>query len=125
MLKKILGKIGYIPRIEVEGYRNLKEQPFTEEELSFMLSEMFDGEESSFSNKEEIRIFNEAKKIEGLVAYLKATAMKDMMRYFGAQTPQEQLIIRGSFARTNYIKSRIISADKPQKENKLEGIRYS
>jgi len=123
MLDKILNKIGLVRKSIIGKYRDLEKEPFTEQELSFMLAEILGNDPWEFNEAEEERMFSEAKKVDGLIEYLKTTAINDKNRYFGASTPQEQLVIRGSFARTNYIKGRIINAGK-NKDTKIKGIRY-
>lgn len=56
----------------------------------------------------EKKIFADLKGTDGLVAYLREAAARDVQRYFGAGSPSEQNIIRGSFARTMYLKARIM-----------------
>ena len=123
MFDKILNKIGLVRKSRLKKFRDLSSDPFTEQELGYLLAETLSGIEFESDSEAEEKLFSEAKKVEGLVEYLKEAAAKDMQRYFGASTPQEQLIIRGSFARTNYLKSRIISGGKKEK-TKLEGLRY-
>lgn len=119
MFEYILNKFGYSKKV-----RDLTKEPFTVEELSYMLERATTKVESDFSKQEEERLFKELKTIEGFVEWLKSAAKNDKDRYFGATTPFEQLVIRGSYARTNYIAARIINADKEKKEFKLDGVRY-
>lgn len=122
MINWIAEKLGYIKKDKIDGFRNLSTNPFSEEELSFMLATLLKDEED-FNDEEEKKIFKRVKEVEGFVEYLRNSAHKDMVRYFGATNPEEQLIIRGAFARTNYLKARISSDDK-EKKTKLEGVRY-
>lgn len=119
MIKQFLEKFGY-----VKLTRDLTKEPFSVEELSYMLEKSTTEVDSEFSKQEEERLFKELKNIEGFVEYLKSAAKNDKDRYFGATTPFEQLVIRGSYARTNYLATRIMNADKEKKEVKLEGVRY-
>ena len=119
MINKLLQKLGYI---KLDKFRDLDTNPFTEEELSYMLVSLLGDEDDELGEKEEQKIFSEAKKVEGLVEYLRRTATKDVKRYFGVPTPHEQLIIRGSFARTLYLKSKIMSGGV-KKVSKMDGIR--
>lgn len=124
MLEKILDKLGWVRKDKVAGFRDLSSNPFTEEELSFMLAGLLDDATEDLSDKVQEKMFTELQAITGLVDYLRRSANKDMVRYFGALTPQEQLIIRGAFARTNYLKSKIISGGKVSKP-KIDGLRYA
>lgn len=119
MIEKLLKKFGYS-----KSTRDLTKEPFTVEELSYMLERATTNVEADFPKKEEERLFKELKAIDGFVEWLKSAAKNDKDRYFGATTPFEQLVIRGSYARTNYIATRIINADKEKKEVKLDGVRY-
>lgn len=119
----ILKKLGYIKTSNVEGFRDLRKNPFSEEELSFLLVELLGDMDIKIDEKVEQKMFEEISEVEGFTEYLRITANKDIQRYFGATTPQEQLIIRGSFSRTNYLKTKITSKGKTEKSN-LEGLRY-
>ncbi len=119
MIKNLLKKFGYSKIV-----RDLTKEPFSVEELSYMLEKATTEVESDFSKSEEERLFKELKNIEGFVQWLKSAAKNDKDRYFGATTPFEQLVIRGSYARTNYIASRVMNADKEKKDVKLDGVRY-
>ena len=119
MIEKILQRFGYSKKV-----RDLTKEPFSVEELSYMLEKATTSVDSDFSKQEEFRLFKELKSIEGFVEYLKSAAKNDKDRYFGATTPFEQLVIRGSYARTTYLATRVMNADKEKKEVKLDGIRY-
>ena len=124
MIDKILDKLGLVRKNKVDGFRDLSSNPFTEDELSYLLVEIMGDVDVDANEEAEDKIFKEARNVEGLIAYLQTAAMRDMRRYFGAQTPQEQMIIRGSFARTNYLKARISGAED-RKKTKIDGLRYS
>lgn len=79
---------------------------YTEDELSFMLAEKL-GVQDNIDPEYEKKILADLKDTDGLVQYLRETAARDKDRYFGAATQPEQLIIRGAFARTMYLKAKI------------------
>lgn len=120
MLNWIANKLGYILKSKVADFRDLKKQPFTENELSLMLAEILLDADDGFTGEAEEKIFAQVRNVDGLIPYLRETANRDMRRYFGAATASEQLIIRGSYARTNYLKAKISG----EKKSKIEGIKY-
>lgn len=65
-----------------------------------------DPTEYTIEKKQEEAFFNDLSRVDGVREFLKATMAKDMQRDFGA-TPDQRQIIRGAFARTAYIKSRL------------------
>ena len=123
MIKEILSKFGYVKSSDVKGFRDLSKNPFREEELSLMLAELLKDADEDIPEEEEVRMFKELKEVEGFLEYLRRAAVKDTIRYFGAVTPQEQFVIRGAFARTNFIKSKIQNIVKDKKSG-LSGVRY-
>lgn len=98
---------------------------YTEAELAFALAQKL-GIQDAIDEEYEKKIFLDLKGTDGLVQYLREAAARDKDRYFGAQTPQEQLIIRGSFARTMFLVGKIVNSDKPTEENttKVKGVKY-
>ena len=120
MLNWIMNKLGYLQISKINGFRDLNKEPLTEDELSFMLAELLLDVNDDFTSETEEKIFTQVRGVDGLVSYLRDAANKDMRRYFGATTKEEQLIIRGSYARTNYLRARISG----EKKTKIDGIRY-
>ena len=119
MIDKILHKLGY-----VKGkYRDLSKEPFTESELSKMMSDIVYVEDIAADKVFDQKLFQELKGIEGLVEYLRIMTERDIHRYFNAQTPQEQLIARGAFVRAHYLKSKIMG-EQGSEASKLDGVRY-
>ncbi len=112
MFKKLIDNLGYIPKKEL-----------TEEKLSYMLSELLQFDDDMVLEIESKALFKELKNVEGFIEYLKVTSNQDMRRYFGAVTKEEQLQIRGAFARTNYIKARVINEGE-EKKPELKSKRY-
>jgi len=99
-------------------------EKYTEDELSFALASKL-GVLDELDSEYEKKIFADLKGTDGLVAYLRELAAKDKDRYFGAATPHEQMMIRGSFVRTMYLKGRIMRAgDDPKPQTKVEGVTY-
>lgn len=60
----------------------------------------------TLSEEETTNFFKDLQRIDGAKSFFKATAAKDMVRFFQAQ-PEEQSVIRGAFARTAYILGRL------------------
>ena len=110
MFNKLLNRFGYVKK----GGNNTgnKVGDLTEEELTIMLVKLWDYEDEDVDEKEEEIIFKSLKQVEGFVQFLKSTANRDIKRYFLATTPSEQLMIRGSFSRTNYLRTKIVNSDK-------------
>lgn len=114
MLDHILEKFGYIRKERAWLY---VEEPvwdgpveFTEDELALMLAEKL-GVQDNIDEKYEKKIFADLKNTDGLVQYLREAAARDKDRYFGAATPAEQQLIRGAFARTMFLKAKIMGVD--------------
>ena len=119
MIEKILNKFGY-----VKGeYRNLSEKPFTEVELSQMISDLIYVEDINIDKDFDNKVYEGLKQVEGYVEYLRIMAERDKSRYFSAQTPLEQLITKGAYSRAHYLKAKVMG-EKGAEESKLENIRY-
>ncbi len=118
MIEKLLQKLGYVKG----SYRDLSENPFTEAEVSRMLSNLIYVEDLNVDKEFDKKIFDQLRTVEGFVDYLRIMSDRDIRRYFDAQTPQEQLIARGAFVRANYFKGKILQKDDPVSA-KLDGIR--
>lgn len=125
MIRNILRKLGFVHTSEIEGYRNLESNPFTEGELSYLLAKELGHEDIDFPEKEQTKLFKALKNVDGLTEYLKFTAMNDKNRYFGATTKDEQSMIRGAFARTLYLRGKIVNPKtKLESSTKIQGVRY-
>lgn len=122
MLEKILKKFGYLREDHFSSFRDLSKSPFTEDELCFMLAQKMGDVEPVIEQKDEDSIFKRASEVEGLAMLLKETAYRDIRRYFGATNQNEQMIIRGAFSRTNYLRSKIVSGKNPEK---IRGVKYA
>lgn len=97
---------------------------YTEDELAFALARKL-GILDDIDSEYEKKIFADLKGTDGLVAYLRESAARDKDRYFGAATPAEQMMIRGSFSRTMYLKGKIMRAGEDAKpQTKVEGVKY-
>ena len=114
MIESILKFIGFHPSRDLPKY--------TEVELLNMLAEFVEGEGYEFTSKQEEKMFGEVKNVDGFVEYLKDACSKDIKRYFAAATPAEQIMIRGAFSRTNYLRAKI--AGEKSRKTKIEGVRY-
>ena len=89
----------------------------TIEQLSLALAKKV-GVQDEIEADYEKKIFEDLKGTDGLVQYLKEAGYRDIQRYFGASTPSEQLIIRGSYARTMFLAGKIMTAGQ-EKESPL------
>lgn len=83
---------------------------YTEEELALALATKL-GVQDEIDTDYEKKIFADLKGTDGLVQYLREAAARDKDRYFGATTKEEQLIIRGAFARTMFLVGKITRTD--------------
>lgn len=101
MIEKLLNKLGYIRKDRIN-------EDYLCQELSKYIG---DPTEFSIEPEQEKKLFQELSRIYGINEYLKATMAKDMQRDFGSPQDQRQLI-RGAFARTAYIKSKVLEANK-------------
>lgn len=110
-MKWLAEKLGYIHKSEL-----------TEEFLSWELAKMIGNpNDYSIEKKQEEQFFQDLAKIDGVMEYLSATAAKDMQRYFAAPQGQQD-VVKGAFARTVYLKSRLTkSKNNPQE---IDGLRY-
>lgn len=81
----------------------------TEDDLAFRLAEKL-GVLDAIDGEYEKKIFADLKETDGLVQYLRECAARDKDRYFGATTKEEQLVIRGAFARTMFLKAKIMKS---------------
>ena len=119
MIEAILQRFGYVKGT----YRNLDKEPFTEAEISKMLSDIIYIEDITVDKDSEQKVYSALKEVEGYVELLRVTSERDKNRYFTAQTPQEQLLTRGAFGRTHYWKSKVMR-EEGVNESKLDGVRY-
>ncbi len=101
MIKNFLTKLGYVQR-DINDY--------SEDELALALANKL-GVQDEIDTEYEKKIFQDLKGTDGLVKYLREAGARDINRYFAAATPAEQSLIRGAFARTMYLKGRIMGAD--------------
>lgn len=109
IIDKILNRFGY----------SKQHTDFTEDELALMMAQKLNDITDEIDAEYEKKIFSELKNTDGLVQYLREAANRDIKRYFGAATKEEQLIIRGSFARTSYLKTKIKGADKEERPARI------
>lgn len=115
MIKKILRRLGYIHESEL-----------TEDFLCGEIARMVgDPTEYTLEKKQEDLFFKDLSRVEGVQEYLRATMARDMQRDFAA-TNEQRPIIRGAFARTAYLRSRLSKSgkDAQEVETKLTGLRY-
>lgn len=128
MFERLLNRFGYVRAeyaiCDCELYNEMDKNLLSEDELSLMLAKKL-GVLDAIDEEYEKKIFADLKGTDGLVAYLREAAARDKDRYFGATTKEEQLVIRGSFARTMYLKAKIMSSGEPaKKQTKVEGVNY-
>lgn len=112
MLEALLKKLGYI-----------HESKLTDTVLETMLCEKIgDVFDYKLDPKVEKGIFADVSKVDFIMEYLRATMAKDIQRYFAAPDEKQRDIIRGAFARTVYLKSRI--SKRGEVDTKIDGLRY-
>lgn len=91
--------------------RNVIEQKeLSESELALRMAKLL-GDTNSVEIAEDgiAEIVEQLSRIDGLQDFLRDIMVKDIHRYFAAQTDNERAIIRGGFSRTSYIRSLIVS----------------
>lgn len=121
MFGKLLVKIGLYTKeqlrlkifdaeLAIYEEQDLTKLNYGEDELALMLAEKL-GVQDEIDSEYEKKIFLDLKGTDGLVQYLREAAARDKDRYFGAASKEEQLVIRGAFARTMYLKAKIAGAD--------------
>lgn len=115
MIEKLLRKFGYIHESKIDD-------AFVSERI---ISTIGNPTEYVISKDQDKEFFIALEKVDGVREYLKATAAKDMVRYFGAQDEKEQLAIRGGFARTVYLLSRLRNVKEVEPQTKIKNLRYS
>lgn len=119
MIEKLLNKFGYSKIV-----RDLKSNPFTEEEICTMFAEVIgDVHDYSISKKDEVKLFQDLSVIDGWKDYLRATLSKDMQRYFGAGEDKTRDLVKGAAARTSFLLAGL-KGTKELKETKLGNLRY-
>jgi hypothetical protein len=81
---------------------------YSADELAEMLAaELGDTDSLTLTTGETEKIYAELANIDGLSELLRDTMIQDVRRYFGASDDNERNLIRGSFARTSYWRSKI------------------
>lgn len=107
----------------VKFLKKIYQPLYSEEELESMLLKRYGIiTDYEINKKEEEKLFEALKEVEGFMDYLKNTIAKDITRYFTAQKEQHD-VIKGAFARTLYFKNLLVGKKK-EKKTKLDGIRY-
>lgn len=101
MIEKFLHKLGYLHKSEL-----------TEEFLCLELGKFVgDPTDNTIEKEQEEEVFRDLARIDGFKNYLKNTMARDMQRDFGA-TPDQRQMIHGAFARTAYMKGKILEVNK-------------
>lgn len=116
------------PLSKEEALAFLKTQELTVDDLTDLsirvLGNLFDKD--PVHKEDEIRIWQEAKKIEGFSEYLLSTMSRDVKRHFQS-FGEAQREVRGSYARTLYFLSLLRKRETSEMEKdlpKLGGDRY-
>lgn len=118
MFGELLKRRGYVKR---EDVRHLD---FTDEEVLAIIDKSFgdiDLDESTIDKEDEKKLFEELGAIEGLQEYLRKTLALDMKRHFAAQ-PIQQMLIRGAFQRTAFLRKKI--SERSKEFTKLSSPRH-
>ena len=115
MFEKLLNRFGYI-----------KQSSITEDFIITEVAKLIgDPHEYSISEELDADFFRDISNTEHGMEYLKATAAKDMIRHFAAETDKDRWLTRGAFIRTVYLMNRIKKANKPVPSTEIKGLRYS
>lgn len=116
MIQQLLSRFGY-----------LHESKITENYLGKRYGELI-GDVNNYGIEKEMEgeLFNDLSVVNGIKEYLDATMANDMQRYFAATDEKQRDIVRGAFARTAYLKSRLnkTSQEANEEETTLQGLRY-
>lgn len=85
---------------------------------------------SSYGEKidkdEERKLFEKLSEIDGFADYLRTTMAHDVQRYFVATTPMEQLLARGAFQRTLYLRGLLKKTNTPKEPKEIsKGMKVS
>ena len=125
MLKEFLEKHGYIHHSEVMDH--LKANPLNEEQILRLAADtLVDLYGNMPEKKEEVELFSRLNQVEGFTDYLRATLANDVKRFFKASSPAEQLQIRGAYARTLYLKGRLLKKQESEEDPvSLPNVRYT
>lgn len=118
VVKVVLHKLGYTHQSEI-----------TEDYLCYELAKYIgDPNEYTIDQKLEEEFFNGLARVNYVNEYFKSMMAKDMQRDFGSADDSRQMI-RGAYARTAYLKSRMrrMTEDKAElkiAESKIQKIRF-
>ena len=109
MIRKILNYFGFIHKSEL-----------TEAFLCLEIGKIIGNpSEYSIEPKQDEFLFRDLARIDGINEWLTATMARDMQRDFAGQKEQSALV-HGAFARTAYIKGKILASNKAlQKKNSM------
>lgn len=119
MIEKILNKFGYSKVV-----RDLNVDPFTEEEICKMFTEIVgDFHDYGIVKKDELKMFSDLANIDGFKDYLRLTSARDIQRYFGATDKSTQDIVKGAVSRTSFFMS-MLKGRVESKSTKLGDLRY-
>ena len=100
-IDKLLLKLGYIKR-------DLSKSPLTKEEILYLFIESLGSLDETFIDESsEIKMFDIIREVEGIEDYFDKLLKRDIKRYMAAQTKDDQMIIRGAFNRTAFIKAKL------------------
>lgn len=116
-MDKILQHFGYIKK---ESFRDLEKEPYTDQEILDMFIDTLGDLENAYTDENvEKSIFKLMNEVEGVQDYFRSVMRRDIKRYMGAPTTAEQILIRGAFNRTAFMKSRLT-----KKETKVKSLKY-
>lgn len=101
--------------------KKLAKQYLTEEDLIKLLADIIESQPTRRGKQDDEILFEELKKVEGFQDYLSNTLIADKDRYFAAGSPMEQLMTKGAYNRTFYLRSKL----REKKEVKLDSPRHA
>lgn len=98
MIDSILKRFGY-------------SKALTNAQMIEMIARELGTTDGPMDREREDSIMKDMNQVDGLADYLREIAALDKDRYFAASTPQEQLIARGAFIRTVWLRSKVTRAE--------------
>ena len=99
----------------------------TESETLLEFAEFFgDISEYKMDKEIELEMFDKLKKVENFNEYLRSAIARDMQRYFAATDDVQRNLIKGTIARTSYLKGRMAAQNESKEvKSSMLGLQYN
>jgi hypothetical protein len=82
----------------------------------FLSEEIKGGVKQADDTSEDIKVFDDMSKIDGIIEYFEKTMARDLMRYFNQQDDSSRGNVKGHYYLAKYLRDRILkSRDSLQK----------